>query len=120
MHGARSSTLLLNNVLHIPRACSNLISGTQLACHGIIATLRGTDVTLSLNIVPFVNGFVECGMYHLNVTPILSSVSTTSSLLSRVSLNPVLAPSSLNWVFTPPDGAHRRKRPPLYHPRHFF
>jgi hypothetical protein len=94
MHGARSSTLLLTNVLHIPRARSNLISGTQLACHGIIATLRGTDVTLSLNGVPLVDSFVEHGMYHLNVSPISSSVSTTSSLLSCVSLNLVLAPSS--------------------------
>lgn len=83
-HGSRHSTILLTNVLHIPCARSNLISGTQLARHGVVATLTNHTLTLSLNGTPFVDGYVQHGMYHLNAKPI-----RPTPLLSRIDLNPV-------------------------------
>ena len=47
-YGDEETTILLCDVLHVPRARSNLISGVQLDKAGVIATLGGGHVTLSL------------------------------------------------------------------------
>jgi hypothetical protein len=92
-HGSNSSTLLLTNVLHIPCVCSNLISGTELDRHGVISTLGNHSLTLSIHGTPFLNGFVEHGMIHLNAKPIRRSLPP---LLSRIDLNPADASSNAN------------------------
>ena len=47
-YGDEETTILVCDVLHVPRARSNLISGVQLDKAGVIATFGGGHVTLSL------------------------------------------------------------------------
>jgi hypothetical protein len=86
-HGSNSS------VLHIPCARSNLTSGTELNRHGVISTLSNHSLTLSIYGTPFLDGFVEHGMIHLNAKPIRRS---PPPLLSRIDLNPADASSNAN------------------------
>lgn len=79
--GIRPSSFLLTNVLHIPQAHSNLISGAQLAQHGVVTTLGKQNAILTHNGVFIMSGYVERGMYHLDTKPIRPS----PSLLSRIS-----------------------------------
>jgi hypothetical protein len=79
--GIRPSSFLLTNVLHIPQAHSNLISGAQLAQHGVVTTLGKQNAILTYNGVFIMSGYVERGMYRLNTKPIRPS----PSLLSRIS-----------------------------------
>lgn len=69
-YGSNLSTLLLTNILHIPCARSNLISGIELDQHGVISTLDNHLLTLSIHGTPFLNSFVEHSMIHLNTKPI--------------------------------------------------
>ena len=79
-YGSRPSSFLLTNVLHIPIARSNLISGTQLATHGVVTTLGKRNIILTHNNIFILDGFVEKGMYRLNTTPI----PPAPTLLSRI------------------------------------
>jgi hypothetical protein len=80
-YGSRPSSFLITNVLHIPLARSNLISGTQLAAHGVLATLGKSNLVLTYNGIFLLDGFVDRGMYCLNTKPIPRS----PTLLSRIS-----------------------------------
>ena len=91
-HGAQSSTLLLTNVLHIPHARSNLISGTQLAKHNVFATLRDDGLMLSLHGIPFLDSSVQRGMYQLNVKAIRPSLTPPTLFLLCVDLNSIAVP----------------------------
>lgn len=95
-HGSHTSTILLTNVLHIPCARSNLISGTELDRHGVFSTLGNHSLTLSIHGTPFLDGFVERGMIHLNVKPIRQTTPVTPPLLSRIDLNPANASTNTN------------------------
>ena len=86
-HGSNSSTLLLTNVLQIPCAHSNLISGTELDRHGVISTLGNHSLTLSIHGTPFLDGFVEHGMIHLNAKPIRRSSPPLLLCISNSSKN---------------------------------
>ena len=86
-YGIRPSSFLLTNVLHIPLARSNLISGTQLATHGVVTTLGKHNIILTHNNVFILDGFVERGMYRLNTKPIPPS----PTLLSRISESTTIA-----------------------------
>jgi hypothetical protein len=90
---ARTSSILLTNVLHIPAARSNLISTNQLAKGGIVCTMGEKSATLFLNGLPLVSATTHNGMYHLNVTilrpakplPIPSLASRISPLVTTAS-----------------------------------
>ena len=86
-YGIRPSSFLLTNVLHIPHARSNLISGTQLATHGVVTTLGKHNIILTHYNIFILDGFVERGMYRLNTKPIPPS----PTLLSRISRSPTIA-----------------------------
>jgi hypothetical protein len=90
---SNSSTLLLTNVLHILCVCSNLISGTELDRHGVISTLGNHSFTLSIHGTPFLNGFVEHSMIHLNAKPIRRS---PPPLLLCIDLKPADMSSNAN------------------------
>ena len=75
------SSILLTNVLHIPLARSNLVSGTQLHDRDVFATLGNHSLTLSHNGSIFLDGIVEHGMVRLQTKPIRPN----ASLLSRIS-----------------------------------
>ena len=60
-------SILLQNVLHIPAARSNLISGIQLDKAGVISTLGNNSISLSVNNRVLVTGSVINDMYRLNL-----------------------------------------------------
>jgi len=74
-------SILLNNVLHIPAARTNLISGIQLDKAGVVSTLGNQSIFLSLNNQIIVNGQITNDMYRLNVRVIQSA---PASLMSRI------------------------------------
>jgi hypothetical protein len=78
---SNNRVILLNNVLHIPAARSNLISGIQLDKAGVICTLGNNSISLSVNNNVIVHGGIANDMYRLNV-----SIVTPSPHLSPPSL----------------------------------
>ena len=87
-----SCTILLSNVLHIPEAQTNLISGVQLSKARVVCTLDYNSITLACNGKPLVSGTIVNDMYRLDVSILRP---TTVSLASR------LAPQSLASRITP-------------------
>ena len=81
-YGGRTYSILLTNVLHIPAARSNLISGVRLDKAGVTSTLGNGTVTLSLHGSPIISGHIQNDMYRLN----LSIVRPTSSAHQRNTL----------------------------------
>jgi hypothetical protein len=77
----QTSPILLTNVLHIPAARSNLISGVQLDKAGVTSTLGNNSIVLSIHGNIIVNGTLYNDMYRLNLH-IVSPHST--SLASRI------------------------------------
>jgi gag-polypeptide of LTR copia-type len=82
-YGDRTSSILLTNVLHIPAARSNLVSGVRLDNAGVSTTLENGTVLLSARGSPIVDGAIHNDMYRLNLSivrpspqPSLFSVST--------------------------------------------
>ena len=71
----RCPSILLTNVLHIPLACSNLVSSTQLGDRDVVATLAKKTLTLSHNGSVFLDSVVERGMFRLRTNPIRPSTS---------------------------------------------
>ena len=65
-YGGRESSILLTNILHIPAARSNLISGVRLDLAGVTATLGNGSILLSLRGEPVVSGSIHHDMYCLN------------------------------------------------------
>ena len=62
-YGDRTSPITLHNVLHIPAARSNLISGILLDKAGIICTLGNNSISLSINGQTIVDGHIINNMY---------------------------------------------------------
>ena len=88
-YGTQKCSITLDNVLHIPAAHSNLISGIQLDKAGVVSTLGNKSITLSVNGKPIVGGEVINDMYrlHLNIIPPslpLASRLSPLSLASRI------------------------------------
>lgn len=90
-------TILLQNVLHIPAARSNLISGVQLDNAGVVSTLGNRNIHLSFNNKTIVVGTIINDMYRLNLSiirpksqPLISRIAPPP-LQSRI--GPIVAPS---------------------------
>jgi hypothetical protein len=77
-YGSRTSSFLLTNVLHIPIARTNLVSGIQLATHSVVTTLGKQNIIFTHNNIFILDGFVERGMYRLNTKPIPPSPTLLS------------------------------------------
>lgn len=87
-HKQTKCTILLTNVLHIPAAQTNLISGVQLDKAGVVSTLGHNSIFLSTNNEVIVSGTVVNDMYRLDVTIIIpNSIELASP--------PHIAPPSL-------------------------
>jgi hypothetical protein len=78
----RPSSVLLTNILHIPAARSNLISGVRLDNAGVTATLGNGSILLSHNRNPFVSGTIHKDMYCLDFNIIRPNGHTTHSYVS--------------------------------------
>jgi hypothetical protein len=81
--GVRPATFVLTNVLHIPRARSNLVSGALLYDLGVGATLVRPTPCLTYQGTVFLNISIRHGMFCLETTPMRPS-PLTPSLLSRI------------------------------------
>jgi hypothetical protein len=101
-YGHQTCPILLQNVLHIPAARSNLISGVQLDKAGVVSTLGHNNITLSMNNKNLVGGAIINDMYRLDLRVLpptslsLALSSTAPSLLSRIepSVSHSLVPSA--------------------------
>jgi hypothetical protein len=85
----RKTTLLLMNVLHIPTAHSNLISGALLAKKGVNILSAGDTFTLFSGVVTVASGVLHGDMYKLDVSIIRPPTQTQHApprdLISRIS-----------------------------------
>jgi gag-polypeptide of LTR copia-type len=98
LHNGNKRCFLLHNVLHIPAARSNLISGIQLDRAGVISTLGNNTISLSVDNTTIITGNINNDMYRLNLTivkpntlplssrikPYLESRITSPTLQSRL------------------------------------
>ena len=95
-YDGRRCSIRLNNVLHIPAARTNLISGIQLDRAGVISTLGNRSIFLSSNNQTIISGSIVNDMYclHLNIVPpnhnsvSLASRITPTDLASRIGPRP--------------------------------
>jgi hypothetical protein len=78
-HGDCTYSILLTNMLHIPAARSNLVSGVCLDKAGVTSTLGDRCITLSLHSAPIVSGAIHNDMYRLNLSIVRPTNKTTSS-----------------------------------------
>jgi hypothetical protein len=83
---SQKCAILLENVLHIPAARSNLISGIQLDRAGVLSTLGNNTVILSISGNPIVGGSIVNDMYRLNLNVI--HPKSVPTLLSRLGPTP--------------------------------
>jgi hypothetical protein len=83
-HNGKKCLILLNNVLHIPAARTNLISGIQLDKAGVTSTLGNKSIFLSSNNQVIVSGSIINDMYRLNLNIVFP---TSISLASRITPN---------------------------------
>jgi hypothetical protein len=72
-YGDRASSIRLTDVLHVPQAESNIISGVQLDKAGVTATLGNGRVTLSFQGANIVDGKICDELYRLNMRVIRPS-----------------------------------------------
>jgi hypothetical protein len=100
-YGRNVTTILLKNVLHIPAARLNLISGQQLDKTGVTSWLCDGLVTLSVKGRNIVGGALYDEMYRLNMTIIRPTASM--SIISRqlappliCQIGPIAAAASLD------------------------
>ena len=91
-YNGNKSSILLTNVLHIPAAHTNLISGVQLGKAGVTSTLGRNSIFLSMHNKIIVSGSVINDMYRLD----LKIVPPTS-----ISLASHIAPASLTSCIGP-------------------
>jgi hypothetical protein len=82
------SSILLTNVLHIPAARTNLISGLQLNKVGVMSMLGNKLIYLSANNKIIVSRTVVNDMYHLDLT---ITPPNAASLASRLAPPPLTA-----------------------------
>jgi hypothetical protein len=89
-YGDRETPIILNRVLHIPAARSNLISHSQLDNAGVTAILGNGLAVLAVRGVNIVGGAMHQGMYRLNMT--IVRPANRQTLISRIEA-PNLSPS---------------------------
>jgi hypothetical protein len=94
-------SILLRNVLHIPAARMNLISGVQLDKAGVVSTLGHNSIFLSNNNKIIVSGSVINDMYCLDLKIIPPSSVSLASRISPTSLTSRLSPASLASRISP-------------------
>jgi Pol polyprotein len=75
-HNHKKCSILLQNVLHIPTARTNLISGIQLDKSGIVATLGHNTVQLRLKNKVIVSSKIMNDMYQLNMNIIKPQIAS--------------------------------------------
>ena len=92
-YGEQVCQILLHNVLHIPAARSNLLSGPQLDKVGVASILANGLATLSVRGKAIVGGALHNDMYRLNLKIIRPTIAP--SLASR------LGPPALESRITP-------------------
>ena len=93
-HNNQQHSILLNNVLHIPAAHSNLISGVQLDKAGVVSTLGNNSILLSVNNKVLISGTVVNDMYRLNLTVIRPNPISLASHLSPLTLHSRISPTA--------------------------
>ena len=78
-HGREVHNIILHNILHMPAACTNLVSGIQLDKAGVMTMLSNGLLALATNGRTIVEGKIINNMYrlHLRIVP----PSTTSLAL---------------------------------------
>ena len=86
--GNRTTTILLTNILHIPAARSNLVSGIQLNNIGVGTLLINNTATLALHGQTIVEGKINNEMFRLNVNIVYPK---SRSLLARIDKPPLLS-----------------------------
>jgi gag-polypeptide of LTR copia-type len=94
-YGHRTTSVCLTNVLHIPAARSNLISGPQLDKAGVTAVLGNGLATLSIRGNNIIGGALYNDMYRLNLTiirPVVQISQGPPALISRI--GPIAAAAS--------------------------
>jgi hypothetical protein len=91
-HNNHTSTILLTDVLHIPAARTNLISGVQLDRAGVVSTLGHYSIVLSRNNKTILSGSVVNDMYHLNLVIIPPKTISLASHLEPATLASWLEP----------------------------
>ena len=88
-HGSDSFSVLLVDVLHIPRARSNLISGGQFDERGVETLLGRGKAAFTLDNVRFLDGILKNRFYHLHIKVLRRTPTSRPSLISR--MTPVAA-----------------------------
>ena len=86
--GNRTTTILLTNVLYIPAARSNLVSGIQLNNISVGALLINDTATLALRGQTIMKGKIHNEMFRLNVNIVYPK---SRSLLARIDKLPLLS-----------------------------
>ncbi len=66
-HGSQVHCIVLQNILHVPMACMNLVSGIQLDKAGVMSTLGNSLISLMVNRKTIVEGRIINDMYHLDL-----------------------------------------------------
>lgn len=94
----QTSIFDISEVLHVPTARVNLISGSALDKKGVIAVLGKGKISLARKGKVFAEGKLWKDLYRLNVTPTVnpSAHNTSHSLLSRVESQPLIKRLSIS------------------------
>jgi hypothetical protein len=92
-HERDKCSILLRNVLHIPDARTNLISGIELDKAGVVATQGHSTIHLSFGNKILVSGALVNDMYRLNVKIIRRSPPSLASRISDPDVPNVLNPN---------------------------
>ena len=95
----QKSSILLTNMLHIPAARTNLISGVQLDKAGVVSTLGHNSITLSSNNKIIVIGSVVNDMYKLNLNIIQPGSGSLALRLEAPSLVSRISPKNISRDF---------------------
>jgi hypothetical protein len=94
----KTATFDITDVLHVPTARVNLISGSALDKKGIMAILGEGKISLARNGDVFAEGSLWKDLYRLNVTPTINPNAQNEpySLLSRVQSRPLISRLSMS------------------------
>lgn len=121
VNGLKEHTFSLSNVLHIPTAHCNLISGSRIDRKGVKTTTGDGKITYTNSSnVPFAQGSIIRDLYQMNVVAVKAQKTSSTSIHSP-SVMAALMPdvttlfgtgpkseSEVRQGFSPSDGPHRR------------
>ena len=85
-HGSQVHNIMLQNVLHVPMACTNLVSSIQLDKAGVTSTLGNGLILLMANGKTIIEGRIVKDMYHLDLKIVTPNTIPLASRLSAPSL----------------------------------